>query len=71
MPMAITSFTVRELIASVKEANPSELIYMLMRGINEDATLTSDLHCIKRILSNRPSNARKSAPPDSLIELEI
>jgi signal transduction histidine kinase len=71
MPMTITSFTVRELITSVKEANPSELIYMLMRGINEDATLTSDLHYIKLILSNLLSNALKYSPPDSLVELEI
>jgi signal transduction histidine kinase len=69
--MAITTFTVRQLIATVKEANPSELIYMLMRGINEDATLTSDLHYIKLILSNLLGNALKYSPPDSLVELEI
>jgi signal transduction histidine kinase len=44
---------------------------MLMRGINEDATLTSDLHYIKLILSNLLSNALKYSPPDSLVELEI
>jgi signal transduction histidine kinase len=71
MPMNVTTFTVRQLITSVKEANPSELIYMLMRGINEDAMLTSDLHYIKLILSNLLSNALKYSPPDSLVELEI
>jgi signal transduction histidine kinase len=71
MPMNVTTFTVRQLISSVKEANPSELIYMLLRGINEEATLTSDLHYIKLILSNLLSNALKYSPPDSLVELEI
>jgi signal transduction histidine kinase len=69
--MTVSSFSVRQLLASVKAANPSERIYTMVRSVNEDATLTSDLHYIKIILNNLLTNALKYAAPDSLVELEI
>ena len=71
MPMTVSSFSVRQLLASVKAANPSERIYTMVRSVNEDDTLTSDLHYIKIILNNLLTNALKYAAPDSLVELEI
>lgn len=71
MPMCLGSFSVGQLMASVKASHPSERLYTLMRGVNEEATLTSDLHYIKIILSNLLTNALKYSPPDSLVELEV
>lgn len=71
MPMCLGSFSVGQLMASVKASHASERLYTLMRGVNEEATLTSDLHYIKIILSNLLTNALKYSPPDSLVELEV
>lgn len=71
MPMAIHPFSIRQLMIGVKVSNLSERIYTLMRGIDEDAKLNSDMQYIKIILSNLLTNALKYSPPDSLIELEI
>ena len=71
MPMAVHAFSLRQLMIGVKVANPSERIYTVMRGIDEDAQLKSDMQYIKIILSNLLTNALKYSPPDSLVELEI
>lgn len=71
MPMAVHAFSLRQLMIAVKVANPSERIYTVMRGIDEDAQLKSDMQYIKIILSNLLTNALKYSPTDSLVELEI
>lgn len=71
MPMAIHPFSIRQLLVGVKVSHPNERIYTLMRGIDEDAKLNSDMQYIKIILSNLLTNALKYSPIDSLIEFEI
>jgi signal transduction histidine kinase len=71
LPMSISTFTLNQFMALVKEANPSERIYMLMRGIQGDAILNSDVHYLKIIFSNLLTNALKYSPPDTLIELSV
>ena len=71
MPMAVHTFTVQQLLDLVQAANPNERIFTLVRGLAEGATLTSDLHYIKLILSNLLSNALKYSPPDSLVEIQV
>jgi signal transduction histidine kinase len=71
MPMAIHTFTVQQLLDLVQAAQPNERIFTLVRGLPEGATLTSDLHYIKLILTNLLSNALKYSPPDSLVEIQV
>jgi signal transduction histidine kinase len=71
MPMAVHSFSVRQLLDLVQGAHPSERIYTLVRDVPEAATLTSDLQYIKLILTNLLGNALKYSPPDSLVELQL
>lgn len=71
MPLAIHRFSIRQLMVGVKASNPSERIYTALRGVNEDALLSSDMQYIKIILNNLLSNALKYSPADSLVGLEI
>ena len=71
LPMNIGSFSLNHLVAMLKESNANERIYVLIRGVHDDAMLTSDMHYLKIIFSNLLTNALKYSPPDTLIELSV
>ena len=71
LPMNIGSFSLNHLVAMLKESNVNERIYFLLRGVHDDAILTSDMHYLKIIFSNLLTNALKYSPPDTLIELSV
>lgn len=71
LPMNIGSFSLNHLVALLKESNANERIYVLIRGVHDDAMLTSDMHYLKIIFSNLLTNALKYSPPDTLIELSV
>lgn len=71
LPMNIGSFSLNHLVALLKETNANERIYVLIRGVHDDAMLTSDMHYLKIIFSNLLTNALKYSPPDTLIELSV
>jgi signal transduction histidine kinase len=71
LPMNTDTFTLNNLMLLIKDACPNERIYILVRGIPEDAMLTSDLQYLKIILGNLLTNALKYSPPDTLIELAV
>lgn len=71
LPMNIGSFSLNHFVALLKESNANERIYVLIRGVHDDAMLTSDMHYLKIIFSNLLTNALKYSPPDTLIELSV
>ncbi len=71
LPMSLGSFTLNDLTAAIKAANPSERIYLLMRGVPGDTVLVSDIQYLKIIFSNLLTNALKYSPPDTLVELAV
>lgn len=71
LPINIGSFSLNHLVALLKESNANERIYVLIRGVHDDAMLTSDMHYLKIIFSNLLTNALKYSPPDTLIELSV
>jgi signal transduction histidine kinase len=71
LPMKIGTFSLIHFLASLKDTNTDERIYVLMRGIQDDAILTSDIHYLKIIFNNLLTNALKYSPPDTLIELSV
>jgi signal transduction histidine kinase len=71
LPMSLGSFTLTHLMSTLKVANPSERICILVRGIHDDALLISDIQYIKIILSNLLTNALKYSPADSMVELIV
>jgi len=71
LPMTMGTLTLNHFMATLKVANPSERIYVVVRGIHEDAVLTSDIHYLKIIFSNLLTNALKYSPADTLVELAV
>lgn len=71
LPMTTGTFTLQYFLNLIKEAIPNERIYVLVRGIHEDAVLTSDIQYLKIILNNLLTNALKYSPPDTLVELAV
>lgn len=71
LPMTTGTFTLQHFLNLIKEAIPNERIYVLVRGIHEDAVLTSDIQYLKIILNNLLTNALKYSPPDTLVELAV
>jgi signal transduction histidine kinase len=71
LPMNTGTFTLNHFMRLIKEANPNERIYVLARGIHEDALLTTDIQYLKIIVNNLLANALKYSPPDSLVELAV
>ncbi|NBU77102.1 MAG: hypothetical protein EBS30_18125, partial [Planctomycetes bacterium] len=52
LPMNTGTFTLNHFMRLIKEANTNERIYVLVRGIHEDAVMTSDIHYLKIIFNN-------------------
>ena len=71
MPREISSFSLSQLMSAIHFSNPDERIYMLSRGVQDEALITSDLHYLKIIFNNLLTNALKYSPVDSLVELEV
>lgn len=71
LPMSIRIFSLDHFLALLKEANSSERIYIVKRGVQDNATLTSDMQYLKIIFNNLLTNALKYSPPDTLIELSV
>jgi signal transduction histidine kinase len=71
LPMKIGTFSVNNLLASIKDSNTDERIYVFMRGVPDDALLTADIHYLRIIFNNLLTNALKYSPQDTLIELSI
>lgn len=71
LPMSIHSFNLDHFLALLKEANSSERIYFVKRGVHDNATINSDIQYLKIILNNLLTNALKYSPPDTLIEMSV
>jgi K+-sensing histidine kinase KdpD len=55
----------------MKASHPSERIYTIVRGTDENLVFRSDLYYIKSILNNLLTNALKYSVAESLVELKI
>lgn len=71
IPLVIEKFPLGDLICIMKASHPSERIYTIVRGADDDLPIRSDLYYIKSILNNLLSNALKYSVAESLVELKV
>ena len=71
LPMQIGAFTLNDLMAALKATHRSDRVYILVQGIPSETVLVSDMHELRIIFSNLLTNALKSSPPDTLVELAV
>ena len=71
MPLVMEKFPLGDLVCIMKASHPSERIYTIARGTDENLVLRSDLYYIKSILNNLLTNALKYSVAESLVELKV
>jgi signal transduction histidine kinase len=71
IPLVIEKFPLGDLVCIVKASHPSERIYSIVRGTDDDLMLRSDIYYIKSILNNLLTNALKYSVAESLVELKL
>jgi len=69
--LVMEKFPLGDLVCIMKASHPSERIYTIVRGADDDLVLRSDLYYIKSILNNLLSNALKYSVAESLVELKV
>jgi signal transduction histidine kinase len=71
IPLVMEKFPLGDLVCIMKASHPSERIYTIVRGTDENLVFRSDLYYIKSILNNLLTNALKYSVAESLVELKI
>jgi K+-sensing histidine kinase KdpD len=64
-------FPLGDLVCIMKASHPSERIYTIVRGTDDNLILRSDIYYIKSILNNLLTNALKYSVAESLVELKV
>jgi signal transduction histidine kinase len=71
IPLVMESFPLGDLVCLMKASHPSERIYTIVRGTDENFVFRSDIYYIKSILNNLLTNALKYSVAESLVELKV
>jgi len=71
IPLVMEKFPLGDLVCIIKASHPSERIYTIVRGTDENLILRSDIYYIKSILNNLLTNALKYSVAESLVELKV
>jgi len=70
-PLAMSRHTLGDLFSLIKASFPSERIYTIVRGANDDFEFRTDLYYLRIVLNNLLSNALKYSVADSLVEFKV
>lgn len=70
-PLAMSRHTLGDLFSLIKASHPSERVYTIVRGANDDFEFRTDLYYIRIVLNNLLSNALKYSVADSLVEFKV
>jgi len=71
IPLVMEKFPLGDLVCIMKASHPSERIYTIVRGTDDNLILRSDIYYIKSILNNLLTNALKYSVAESLVELKV
>jgi len=70
-PLHFEKTSLKSFLTTIKNAQPSERIYSISRGISDDFEFHTDTYYLKIILNNLLINALKYSNNESLIEFKI
>jgi signal transduction histidine kinase len=70
-PLAMGRHSLGDLFSLIKASYPSERVYTIVRGANDDFEFRTDLYYLRIVLNNLLSNALKYSVADSLVEFKV